>query len=193
MSTATDDRQVRRRLAILHHAEEITGNVAMTCRYYGITRQSFYAWKRRYEELGLEGLKDRSRRPRSAPTPPTSTSSARSSTCASTTTSARQDRHVPPPLPRRQHLAVGSVADPQAPRAQPAAGLPALQAPRPALPALRKAAPRPPGPDRRQVHRPDRRRQGQQATTSSPPSTTAPAFGSCASTPAQPEDRHPVR
>jgi transposase InsO family protein len=52
MSTTTEDRQVRRRLAILHHAEEVTGNVAMTCRYYGVTRQSFYVWKRRYEELG---------------------------------------------------------------------------------------------------------------------------------------------
>jgi transposase-like protein len=45
------DRQIRQRLAILQHAEEVTGNVAMTCRYYGITRQSFYTWKRRYEEL----------------------------------------------------------------------------------------------------------------------------------------------
>jgi hypothetical protein len=41
MSITIEDRQVRRRLAILRHAEEVTGNVAMTCRYYGITRQSF--------------------------------------------------------------------------------------------------------------------------------------------------------
>jgi transposase InsO family protein len=67
MSTTTEDRQVRRRLAILRHAEEMTGNVAMTCRYYGVTRQSFYTWKRRYEELGPEGLKDRSRRPKVSP------------------------------------------------------------------------------------------------------------------------------
>ena len=67
MSTTAQDRQVRRRLAILHHAEEVTGNVAMTCRYYGVTRQSFYIWKRRYEEEGLEGLRDRSRRPKHSP------------------------------------------------------------------------------------------------------------------------------
>ena len=67
MSTTTEDRQVRRRLGILQHAEEVTGNVAMTCRYYGVARQSFYTWKRRYEELGLEGLKDRSRRPKVSP------------------------------------------------------------------------------------------------------------------------------
>ena len=44
MSTTAEDRQVRHRLAVLRHAEEMTGNVAMTCRYYGITRQSFYVW-----------------------------------------------------------------------------------------------------------------------------------------------------
>ena len=31
------------------------------------TRQSFYTWKRRYDELGREGLKDRSRRPKVSP------------------------------------------------------------------------------------------------------------------------------
>jgi hypothetical protein len=59
MSTTIEDRQVRRRLAILRHAEEVTGNVAMTCRYYGISRQNFYVWKRRYDELGPDRLKDR--------------------------------------------------------------------------------------------------------------------------------------
>jgi transposase InsO family protein len=42
-------RMAKRRLAILRHAEEITGNVALTCRYYGISRQCFYTWKRRYD------------------------------------------------------------------------------------------------------------------------------------------------
>ena len=66
-TTQQQNAQVRRRLAILRHAEEVTGNVAMTCRYYGITRQSFYVWKRRYDELGEEGLIDRSRRPKTSP------------------------------------------------------------------------------------------------------------------------------
>jgi len=61
------DRHVRHRLAVLQHAEEVTGNVAMTCRYYGITRQTFYAWKRRHEELGEEGLKPLSKRPKVSP------------------------------------------------------------------------------------------------------------------------------
>lgn len=42
-------RLVRHRLAILHHAEEVTGNVSMTCRYYGISRQCFYKWRNRRE------------------------------------------------------------------------------------------------------------------------------------------------
>jgi transposase len=67
VSTTAQDRQVRHRLAILRHAEEMTGNVAMTCRYYGVTRQSFYVWKRRYDEFGEEGLVDRSRRPHHSP------------------------------------------------------------------------------------------------------------------------------
>jgi hypothetical protein len=35
------DRNAARRLAIIRHAEEVTGNVAKTCRYYGISRQVF--------------------------------------------------------------------------------------------------------------------------------------------------------
>ena len=56
-------RMAKRRLAILRHAEEITGNVALTCRYYGISRQCFYTWRRRYDAHGLDGLRDRSHRP----------------------------------------------------------------------------------------------------------------------------------
>jgi transposase InsO family protein len=60
-------RGAARRLAILRHAREVTGNVSMTCRYFGITRQAYYTWLRRYEEHGVEGLRDRSRRPRVSP------------------------------------------------------------------------------------------------------------------------------
>jgi transposase-like protein len=60
-------REVRRRLAILQHAEEVTGNVSMTCRYYGISRTVYYRWLRRYQKHGIEGLRDRSRRPHSSP------------------------------------------------------------------------------------------------------------------------------
>lgn len=57
------DRNAARRLAIIRHAQEVTGNVALKCRYYGVSRQVFYLWRRRYETGGLEALRDRSRRP----------------------------------------------------------------------------------------------------------------------------------
>jgi transposase len=66
MTRQEADRQIKL-LAVLQHAEEVTANVAMTCRCYGITPRVSYIWKRRYEELGPEGLKDRSRRPKVSP------------------------------------------------------------------------------------------------------------------------------
>jgi transposase len=61
-------RRANRRLAVLQHAEEVSGNVAATCRYYGISRNVFYRCKRRYEDEGLDGLKDRSSAPLYCPT-----------------------------------------------------------------------------------------------------------------------------
>jgi transposase-like protein len=43
------NKNAARRLAIIRHAREVTGNVAMTCRYYGISRQVYYRWLRRYQ------------------------------------------------------------------------------------------------------------------------------------------------
>jgi transposase InsO family protein len=60
-------RNARRRLAIIRHAQEVTGNVAKTCRYYGISRNLYYKWLRRYEAEGIDGLRDRSRRPLNSP------------------------------------------------------------------------------------------------------------------------------
>jgi transposase InsO family protein len=41
--------------------------VAETCRRYQISRQTFYEYRRRYRDQGLDGLQPRSRRPRSSP------------------------------------------------------------------------------------------------------------------------------
>jgi hypothetical protein len=40
MTEQEQQRLVKRRLAIIQHAEEVTGNVAQTCRYFGISRGS---------------------------------------------------------------------------------------------------------------------------------------------------------
>src|SRR5260370_33279147 len=67
MTEAEQQRKIRHRVAVLRHAEEVTGNVALTCRYYGISRPTFYKWLQRYEELGEAGLRDGSSRPRHCP------------------------------------------------------------------------------------------------------------------------------
>ena len=41
MTEREQRRLVNHRLAVLQHAEEVTGNVAQTCRYYGISRRRF--------------------------------------------------------------------------------------------------------------------------------------------------------
>ena len=48
-------RDINRKLRVLKYAEEI-GNISKACRYFGISRQSFYAWKRALSEKGEEGL-----------------------------------------------------------------------------------------------------------------------------------------
>ena len=55
------------RLKVLQHAGERSGNVARTCRHFGISRQAFYKWKRRYEVHGEVGLYDRARTPHRSP------------------------------------------------------------------------------------------------------------------------------
>lgn len=49
------ERDIKRKTAVLKHAAE-TGNIAKTCRYFGISRQTFYEWRRAYEAHGEKGL-----------------------------------------------------------------------------------------------------------------------------------------
>jgi len=41
-------RDTNRKLRVLKHAREIK-NVSKTCRYFGISREMFYQWKRTYD------------------------------------------------------------------------------------------------------------------------------------------------
>ncbi|MFF2432517.1 helix-turn-helix domain-containing protein [Streptomyces mirabilis] len=61
------DREAKRRLAVIRHVEEVSGNVAMSCRYFGISRQAYYTWYRRYRAEGVEGLRTRRNGPRRQP------------------------------------------------------------------------------------------------------------------------------
>jgi transposase len=62
-----DERMVKLRLSWFRHVKEITGNVAKTCRHYGISQTMYYRWYDRYLEQGLEDLKDCSKKPKSNP------------------------------------------------------------------------------------------------------------------------------
>ncbi len=57
MTEQMQRRVVGHRLAVLRHAAEVTGNVAQTCRYFGISRATFSKWLRRYNRHhgGLDG------------------------------------------------------------------------------------------------------------------------------------------
>lgn len=44
------------------------GNVAGFCRAQGISRQTYYKWKQRFDRDGLDGLRDQPRRPNTIPT-----------------------------------------------------------------------------------------------------------------------------
>lgn len=68
MSPRELERRAKHKLAVLRHVEEVSGNVSATCRYYGISRQCYYTWRRRFDEEGLDGLKDRSSVPHHQPT-----------------------------------------------------------------------------------------------------------------------------
>ena len=70
MNEPVADREVRRRLAVLRHVEEVTGNVAMTRRYFGISRPTYYTWLGRYEKRAsmVCGIGPNARGP--APMPP---------------------------------------------------------------------------------------------------------------------------
>ncbi|MBI2063926.1 MAG: helix-turn-helix domain containing protein [Candidatus Yanofskybacteria bacterium] len=63
----TKQRQIKLRLAWFKHFQEKSHNVARTCRYFGISRYTFYFWLKRYKNKGVEGLYDLSRKPKTSP------------------------------------------------------------------------------------------------------------------------------
>ena len=63
----TSKRQVKLRLELIRHAKEVTGNISKTCRYFGISRKTFYKWRHRYKEHGEIGLYNQSNRPHHSP------------------------------------------------------------------------------------------------------------------------------
>ncbi len=55
------------RLKVLQWAGDCPRSVARTCRHFGLSRPTFYKWKKRSEAHGAAGLGDRPRTPHSSP------------------------------------------------------------------------------------------------------------------------------
>jgi transposase len=55
------------RLAVLVESERTRETVAEVCRRYGISRQTYYRYRKRYLAEGLGGLEDRDRTPHRCP------------------------------------------------------------------------------------------------------------------------------
>ncbi|MGZ8144258.1 MAG: helix-turn-helix domain-containing protein, partial [Methylosarcina sp.] len=55
MMNKKDQQDISRKLRVLNHAQG-SGNVSKTCRYFGISRDTFYQWKKAYATLGEQGL-----------------------------------------------------------------------------------------------------------------------------------------
>jgi len=55
--------KARQRLRWFDHYRASGNNAALTCRYFGISRQTFYRWQQRYDPENLRTLEDVSHRP----------------------------------------------------------------------------------------------------------------------------------
>lgn len=62
-------REANKRLKWFDHYYANGQNARLTCRYFGISPQTFYRWKRRYDPDHPSNLEDRSHRPRKVRTP----------------------------------------------------------------------------------------------------------------------------
>ena len=60
------DADQKKRLGLIE-LYEATGDAGLVCRRCGISRPTLRKWQRRYDELGVDGLKSRSRRPHRSP------------------------------------------------------------------------------------------------------------------------------
>lgn len=67
----TISRDAKKRLKWFDHYHKY-GNARLTCRYFGISPQTFYRWKNRFDPLDLTTLEEMSRRPHKVRAPQTS-------------------------------------------------------------------------------------------------------------------------
>ena len=51
---SNEEREIRRKLRVLEHAGQ-SGDIRLTCRYFGIPRSLFYVWRGKYRTRGRVG------------------------------------------------------------------------------------------------------------------------------------------
>jgi transposase len=54
---------IRKKFNLIHEKEWSGEAVSIICKGYGVSRKTYYKWKNRYNQKGIEGLSDISRRP----------------------------------------------------------------------------------------------------------------------------------
>lgn len=55
--------EIRNRFNLIHEREWTGNAISIICKRYGVSRKTYYKWKNRYLQKGIEGLSDLSRRP----------------------------------------------------------------------------------------------------------------------------------
>ncbi len=122
-------RIARHHFAVIRHGQEVTHDVSKTCRYYGVSRTTYYKWLRRYEESGEDALRDRSRAPINRPNA-TSEEIIRKILFLRSNyhLGPKKDRNVPRSVSRDRDLNLWGVANLKESRYEPASSLAALQA-----------------------------------------------------------------
>src|SRR5512133_233337 len=144
------ERRANRRLAVLRHVEEVSGNVSLLRHQPAVLLRLAPPLRgRRHRRL---------ERPLQPAAPLTSGDPARGDredplVAEALTLRPGQDRDVSGPLPRRDDQHLRGVADLETAPNEPAARIPALPTPGAAVEALREATPRPPAAGGCEVHR----------------------------------------
>jgi len=57
--------KIKARLTWVQHYQQ--GNAGLTCRRFGISRPTLRKWQKRFDKQGMDGLADRSRKPKHSP------------------------------------------------------------------------------------------------------------------------------
>ena len=55
--------EIERRFNLIHEKEWTGETVSIICKRYSTSRKTYYKWKNRYKQKGIDGLSDLSRRP----------------------------------------------------------------------------------------------------------------------------------